>query len=310
MASVVQQHRHLKALADLGRVAKALDAASVPWVVGKGPVAAAVVWPAADMREYHDLDIYIPRHAFPIAIDALLGAGCEGVDRNWPEMERLMRAEYAMRAPFGTMLDVHWDIAVRPDLRRAFRIDLPEMVTRARLVALGPGQHPTFDATDTVLLFAFHAAQAGANKLVWLGDVHFGVRSEQFSWPELRERAGQYRITVPIGIVLDRTAQALGGERPDIAPTSASTWRRFVRWYDQRHPLVFLAGDKHAAGIPAGAARPGLTRSIAAAARDRWDVRRGERAEAAHGPQPNPLDADVPDQSARSNYMKQVSEAH
>ncbi|MFE6971592.1 nucleotidyltransferase family protein [Isoptericola sp. NPDC057653] len=299
--------RHLGALAELTSLGAALDRAGVPWAVAKGPAAAAL-WAAPDMREYYDLDLYVPRAAFRQAVEALEDAGCSGVDRNWPLMASDRRAEYAMRGPLGVHVDLHWDIAVPHDVRRSFRTDPAGMIGRRRTVAAGGGRAvPTFDAVDTVLVLAFHAAQAGAGRLMWLVDVAQAVAACDGTRDEIGSRARSMRLEAPVGLVVDRAARVLG----DLGGTglrAPRAWRSSAAALDRRHGFPDLPGDPHRGGRLYASARPGGWGTVTAfvggvlahrrieRALRRGDTDAGEKA----------LRLDVPDARARDDYFRFV----
>ncbi len=313
-ARQTQTLRHLRAVEDLKVTGAALDDAGIPWVVAKGPVLASVVWPSPDMREYYDLDLFVGAEHFARAIEVVEGSGGEQLDRNWPELRRTMRAEIAMRARHGTHLDLHWHVAVPERLRRSFPVDVPGMLRRARRVQIAPGVTvPTFDAVDTVHHVAFHAAQDGANRLMWLADVRYAADDPGFDWDELAARAATARTTTPVALVLDRAARTVGLDLPagsafDRARHGA--WGALARRRDREHPFPGLPGDQRLGGNVYGAARPGLAESAVCFAayslRARRTGRRHRRSGVPDGAVERPLQRDVADPAARSAYFDRL----
>ncbi|MFF2451672.1 nucleotidyltransferase family protein [Isoptericola sp. NPDC058082] len=304
--------RHLGALAELAVLGAALDRAGVPWVVAKGPAAAAL-WPSPDMREYYDLDLYVPRAGFRAAVEALDAAGCTGVDRNWPLMARERRAEYAMRGPLGVHLDLHWDFAVPHGLRRSFRTDPEAMIARRRTVALGGGRDvPTFDPVDSVLVLAFHAAQAGAGRLLWLVDIAGAVAACDGARQEVGPRARAMRIDAPVALVVDRAARVLGGpgggSMGGTGLRAPSALRGAAAALDRRRGVPDLPGDPHRGGRLYAAARPGAWRTATALVGHAVAQRRIERALRRGLPDAGEkaLRLDVPDARAREDYLRFV----
>ena len=299
--------RHLGVLAELSRLGAVLDGADVPWVVGKGPTAAAL-WPAPDMREYYDLDLYVPRAMFRRAVGALEDGGCTGEDRNWPLMATSRRAEYAMRGPLGVHLDLHWDVAVPRGTRRTYRTDPDAMIGRRRAVDLGGGRTaPTFDPVDTVLVLAFHAAQCGAGRLMWLVDVARAVEACGAARAGIGARARAMRVEVPVGLVLDRAARVLG----DLGETGLrrrGALGAATAALDARHGFPDLPGDRHRAGRLYSSARPRAWGTAAALVRDAVADRRIERAirRGVPGADEKALRHDVPDPAARADYFRFV----
>lgn len=309
-----QTLRHLRALEDLKVTGAALDEAGIRWAVAKGPVLASVVWPSPDMREYYDLDLFVDAGRFADAIDAVRSTGGEQLDRNWPELRRTMRAEIAMRARHGTHLDLHWHVAVPERLRRRFPVDVAGMLRRTRRVRVAPGVAvPTFDAVDTVHHVAFHAAQDGAHRLMWLADVRHAVQDPAFDWDELARRAAASRTTAPVALVLDRAERTVGLGLPPGSPFDRArngAWGALARHRDRDRPFPGLPGDRRLGGNVYGATRPGLTESaaclVAYTARARRDGWRHRRRETGDGSVERPLQRDVADAVARTEYFARL----
>ncbi|WP_022882161.1 nucleotidyltransferase family protein [Gryllotalpicola ginsengisoli] len=303
--------RHMRASEDLRILSQTLADGGVPWAVAKGPVAADLIWPSPDMREYYDVDVFVDRHEFPRALELLLAAGCSLVDRNWPELRRTMRAELALKGPAGTHIDLHWDMAVPPKLRSAFRTDMRGMLARSRPATLGSGVGVrVFDPVDTVLHLVFHAAQAGANRLMWIADIHHATALPDFDWGEFAERSAAARTRVPAALVLDRVSRCLGFRTPPpeavLAP-AARFWGALVRRKDDSVPFPGLPGDRHLGGVLFSSARDTVTASAVEAAISGWRTRRTERRVDRHGPEERVLYQDVPDVRARRAYLAAVS---
>ncbi|MGH1561890.1 nucleotidyltransferase family protein [Mumia sp. DW29H23] len=309
-----QLMRHLRAREDLRTLGDALTSAGIAWVAVKGPVLSDLVWPRPDMREYYDLDVVVDRTAFADAMKVLEDVGCTLVDRNWPLMREAMRAEVAMRAPYGTALDLHWDIAVPQQLRRDFRTDVAGLLRRSRVVEPVPGLAvPTLDATDTVLHLAFHAAHSGVSRLVWLADVRYAMDAAGFDADALAARARDAHAELPVALVLRRTDEVLGLTVPfpaGLARADRSAWARVARSRDRRRPFPGLPGDDHLGGTLYGAARRGVVRSVTSAIASRRTLRAEEQAfDARDGRPSRPLQEDVPDTAARAAYLRAVVDA-
>ena len=304
--------RLLRARVELRSMGDALDDAGIGWVAVKGPVVADTCWPRADLREFYDLDLVVDPGRFPDALDALRKAGATEVDRNWPLLASTMRAEIGMRGPHGTPLDVHWDIAVPRELRRAFRIDVPAMLARRRRVALADG-HRTWvlDPADSVLHLCFHAAQAGMGRLLWSADVAFAAgRLGAADWTSLGQRARAARVEVPVALVLRRTAALFPDLQvdPAVVAPAGRPWGRLVAARDAAVPFPGLPSDAHLGGTLYAAARRGLLASAATATRDRIRLFGLERRAPHHETESQALERDVMHQTARSEYLKRVQQ--
>lgn len=310
----LQLMRHMQAGADLAAASRVFTAFDVPWTVAKGPIAADHLWPAPDMREYYDVDIFVPARHFETALDGLLDAGFTLTDRNWPELLRTARAEIALAGPAGTHVDLHWDIAVTPGLRKAFRVDLPGMIDRARRVRLASGvEVSTFDPADTTHHLVFHAAQAGANRLMWIADIHYALQARDLDDEELLRRVARARTTAPAAAVIGRVHRVLGSVSPRVrAGLPVSLWGVLTTRRDARHPFPGLPGEPHQGGHLYSSARTSFSASAGVLVTRMHQSRRIERAERAkrarrpHEVGDRILWQDVPDASARRAYLDQV----
>lgn len=302
-----QVMRHLLAMADLAAVRGVLAGTGCAWAAVKGPVAAECVWPASMMREYYDVDIVVEHRHFADVLDALLGAGFVQVDRNWPLLLGTRRAEIELRGPQGTAVDLHWDIAVPPRLRSAFATNVPAMLARTVPVSVGALHGvPTLDPVDTAVHLTFHAAQGGANRLMWIADVRFAVGRPGFDWELFAQRVRRMRFEVPAALVLARVGRTLGfaeAPPPSVLAPAGGAWGRAARVRDRYVPFPGLPGDEHLGGSLYVCARNSVGASLLQAARYLVEIRESART----GPGAPPLHADVPDPAARRQYLAAVT---
>ncbi len=312
-ARSAQLFRHMRAASDLRALGAGLGS-STRWAVAKGAVLSDLVWPHPDMREYTDIDAYVHPEDFEGALNALEAAGFTLLDRNWPELRRQMRSEVALRGPSGMTLDLHWHLVGDSAGRERVRPALPRMLERAAPSTLGSGVVvPVFDPTDAVLHVALHAARAGSNRLMWIGDLHHGSRRLEVDWDELDRRARAMRASAPIALTLGRVERVFGTDLPLSDGlrryASRSAWARLAARADRARPFPGLPGDASLGGRVYSSARSTFAVSTADAARDALAVRRIEARVRRAGPQRNPLDDDVPDQEARRAYFAAVRTA-
>lgn len=311
MARHAQLMRQMRAGHDLALIVAAFGT-QVRWATAKGPVLTDVVWPHPDMREYTDVDVFVHPSDFASALTRLEAAGFTYVDRNWPEIMRLGRAELAMQGPSGFPLDLHWDINVSRRARRAFKSNLPAMLGRLRQVRTGTGVPvPTFDATDSLIHLAHHAAQSGANRLVWIGDVLHASRSQDVDWSALSRRTLEAGMTTTVGIVLARAERTFSVTLPLPQALRRQADRsisgRIASTRDARFPFPALPGDPRMSGAEYSSARRDSLRSLAAAIKQWVEVRVTESRVRRRGPDTNPLDIDVSDSAARTAYLNMVA---
>jgi hypothetical protein len=309
-----QLARHLRTRTDLGLIQSALDAAGIVWVVVKGPVCADLNWPRPDLREYYDLDVVIDRHRLGDALRVLEAAGCSYVDRNWPMIRQTMRAELAMTAPMGTPLDVHWHIAVPRDLRHHFSIDVAAMLSRRKRAPLGNDLRTwVLDPPDSVFHLAFHAAQAGAGRLVWPADVWFAAQQlSDTGWVQLSAWATACRAQLPVALVLGRMVRLFGkppgfGDR--MLEPANGWWGRLISGRDRSVPQPGLPPDPRLGGTLYSSARRNQPASVLNTAISRWRLQRLQRPGRSEDTQSQMLGRKVPDAAARLSYFHLVQNA-
>lgn len=299
-----QMLRHLRALEDLKGLGAAFDRAGIAWVAVKGATLASVVWPHADMREYYDLDLLVEPAATREAVEIVESTGGRLLDRNWPALRQSGRGELAMVGRHGTHVDLHWHLAVAPSARRAFPLDVDAMLARRRRHDLSALSLPMLEPEDQALHVALHAAQAGANRLMWLADVYYA--SQQVDGGVLEERSRAAHAVVPVALVLDRAYRVAG--RPGVPQSGLAlradgTWGRLARWRDARIPFPGLPGDPRLGGNVYSAARSSAVASAWRLAANHCQVRYYGWRHRTGRDVVRPLQEDVPDAAARDAYF-------
>ncbi|HVQ96195.1 MAG TPA: nucleotidyltransferase family protein [Mycobacteriales bacterium] len=252
---------HLRALADLRLVDRALTAAGVGYLVLKGPVLAGAVYRRPDLRSYVDVDVLVAPAEFAAALAALESAGCAVFERNWQLARDRLLGELRLFTPSGLVLDLHWHVIADRSIRAAFRLDLAAVRGRARTVRLAGRDVRTLDPADTVVHLALHAALAGGHRLIWLKDLEQALLAPDApQWTELVRRAAEWRAGPATALMLARASRTLG------VPVPASVLRRLVP--DRRWRMVGrLADVVSPVSRGAGSARPSVGRIVARAAR-------------------------------------------
>lgn len=258
---------HLRALADHRRVEALLTAAGVEHLVVKGPVLAEHHHGGPDLRAYRDLDLLVRGRDLRVAWTALAAAGLGVVDRNWDLLTEAVAGEVHLVAPFGTAIDLHWALVFRNSLRQVFPIDVEELFTAARDVAVGTGTMRTLDPADTLLHLCLHAAQSGASRLVWLQDVSRCVEVDRPEWGEVVGRAHRRGLGPVAALVLRRAAATLG------TPVS----REVLHALDPSHTSRAAMAVADALTPAAGASSRGSpARLLAKSTRGTWAATRSE----------------------------------
>lgn len=312
-ARTAQVVAHLTALADLRALGELLDGAAVPWVVVKGPAAAATFWPAADMRDYRDLDVVVDPRRFGEVLDLLVDAGAHQLDLNWGLVRRQMRAELTLVLPRGTLLDLHWHPVNEAPVRRRFAWPVADLLERRVPVSLGSVTVPTLDPVDAALHMAYHAVVSGGYRLLWLADVAYSTAAVARAGrlDELVRRAEAARLDVVVRVALDRVARVLGDAvQPSWTRGRGALWRAGLRARDRR---LGRGGAVVRGHLPQGTGRlvVGSTRgSTAASALTLGAGAAGHlwRAVArVQDPEENPLHQPDGDLAARDAYLRAVT---
>jgi Uncharacterised nucleotidyltransferase len=293
--------RHLTVTADLAVVAEVLSGLGATWVVMKGPVLADRLWPRPDMRQYFDLDILVEPRRFKTAISSLEQTGARLIDRNWPLIGSQHRGELSLELPYGTSLDLHWDLVNDEHLRRQLRLPVEEMLTRAVRVKVGDLEVPTFDAVDTLLSLAMHAAHAGATRLVWLKDVERAAAVPDLDWAEVDRRARAQGLDLALSMILDRAWRTLGTgtAHPGWQP-AGGVWRWGARAVGRFVATPGLSDTDRTGQLLFRSVRSTSWQSAQAAWQQLRHPPKGYESEG------NPLHIDIEDASARDDFFAVV----
>jgi hypothetical protein len=296
-----QMRRHLTTGADLARLAPLLDRVDTRWAVMKGPVLSDRLWPRPDMRQYFDLDILVDRRQFGTTIETLVDNGARLVDCNWPLIHSQMRAELSLELPYGTSLDLHWDIVNDAALRRQLRPPVDAMLDRVVATPLGNLRAPAFDAVDTLLSLALHAALAGATRLVWLKDVERAAAQDGLDWYEVDRRARSAGLNLALTMTLNKAWRVLDGpiEHGGWQPHHG-LWNVLAGVADRRYATPGVSGDAHTGQLLYRSVRRSSRLSAAAA----WHGL--TRPPAPSNGSQNPLHVPVGSPAARAAYFRAI----
>lgn len=216
LASQRQQSslHHILAVGALSQIGRAFDEAGLSWVVMKGPVVAALLYPDVGDRSYSDLDLILDRRCFPQAMRILEELGYEHAIHNWALAEEMLAGQVGMMSPM-LHIDLHWHLHYSREDRRPFAIDPEAMLGRSRRVVVSGVNVPTLDPVDTLLTLAFHAARSDGHRLLWLKDVERAVAVDEPDLDELVRRCRMYRCAPSVGLILGRARAVLDAEIPD-----------------------------------------------------------------------------------------------
>lgn len=205
---------HIRSVGALGAIGRAFDDAGLRWALMKGPILAAVLYPGVGDRTYNDLDLLVDRQDYGTAMRILEDLGYEHTIHDWALAERMLAGQVGMRSA-ATAVDLHWHFHYSAEDRRPFALAPDEMLARIRRVSVSNVEVPTFDAVDTTLTLAFHAARSDGHLLVWFKDVERALAVDRPDLDELVARARRARCAPLVGVVLARTRELLGAPVPD-----------------------------------------------------------------------------------------------
>jgi len=257
---------HIRALGTLAKLAGPLDAVGARWLVMKGPALAKLVYKRPELRPYSDLDVLVERRQFAQAVASLEEIGFRLIDANWALMARTGAGQVHMEDPAGGALDLHWHVLFDRSLRQTFAVPMAEMVERSRSADINGIATHVLDPVDTQLHLCLHAAQEGADRLLWLKDLEQVARHDGGDWDELVDRARHWRVSLPVAIVLSRARAAVGAPVPEgvieaLAPSRA--WRGLAWGVDRLFPASSSRGEGNPATLLARSARDDVPSSVA-----------------------------------------------
>jgi len=217
-----------------------MDAEGIAWLSFKGPVVAELLYRPTVLRTFQDLDLLVHQEEFPRAIAALEREGGILLDRNWRLIGREGRAQLHVALPLQTEADVHWHVLNRHGIRSSFTLDISGAVDRRRWIDVEGLTVPTFDAVDTLVHLALHAALGGADRLSWFEDIRRSIQIESPAWDAVIDRARGWGAGASVAITFRRARRALGAEVPEwvLRELDGSRFHRSVGlWIEDRWPV-------------------------------------------------------------------------
>ena len=256
---------HLRALGTLSKLAGPLDAVGARWLVIKGPALAKLVYSRPELRPYSDLDVVVERRQLAEVVASLEEVGFRLLDTNWGLIARTGAGQLHLEEPTGGAVDLHWHVLFDRSLRQIFTIPMEEILERSQPARINGIETHVFDPTDTQLHLCVHAAQEGADRLLWLKDLEQVIRHYPADWDELVNRARRWQIGLPVALVLSRAQVVTGAPVPTgvieaLAPNRA--WRWLTRGADELFPACSSQGRGNPATLLARAARGDVRSSI------------------------------------------------
>ena len=183
---------HLAVVGALDRIGRAFDERGLSWVVMKGPVVAALLYPEPGDRLYKDLDLLVSRRTSPPRSGVLEDLGYRHSIHNWALTEEMLIGEIGMSNGPIT-IDLHWHLHFSRRDRLPFALDPEAMIDRGRLVSISGVRAPVLDSVDNLMTLAFHAARSDGHRLLWLKDVERAIAVERPDLDEVVRRCRDVR---------------------------------------------------------------------------------------------------------------------
>lgn len=170
--------RNLYQSSELVCILEALQADGIRALPFKGSVLAHTAYPDASLREFDDLDLFVPVARVRRAIGVLEARGFELVQGHAVASSakgrlarRLRYAVDLLRGRDGLHVDLHWDFSRR---YQSISLDSGDLTRETRTVELQGRELETFSPEAHLLLLAVHGAKHGPvpwPKLKWVRDV-------------------------------------------------------------------------------------------------------------------------------------------
>jgi hypothetical protein len=209
--------RQLLTLNELEALAGRFAQVGLPWLLLKGAALAETIYQPPELRVYNDIDVLVAPGDLRGAVALLEEQGGQLLDRNWTLISREVRGQVHVLLASGSVVDLHWHVLNRDEVRSRFGVQTTTEMARARTVRIGASAIPTLAAGSTLVHICLHGALSGGDRLQWLQDIDRAVRHLGCSWDEVVERADEWRARLPVAVMLQRAARTLGTHVPSEA---------------------------------------------------------------------------------------------
>ena len=235
-------------------VARAFDEAGIPLMLLKGAALQLSIYRRPHLRPMSDVDCMVRPEDLDRAVAVLSSLGCrrgaalvrdDFFPRYFNEVEYFTPNDPAIR------IDLH----VRPfrPLRYAQRVP-PEAFWTDAVAADLDGVPVWIPGLSAMLVhLAAHAAIHGAERLLWLYDIHRFVRfhAAELDWGAVVLCAENWGLALPVRVALDRVEDAFGlsvpaGVMDRLRRSRVGGRDRLALWHaprDEAHPLGHLLVD-------------------------------------------------------------------
>lgn len=235
-----QVARNLQLLAHLLEVTRAFESEGLPYLVLKGASSSQQLYGTPHAREYGDLDLLVSPESLDKAEALLESLGFQFVGRpstpgRLRAFRQFIREVSALNSRTAAVVDLQWRpfghwVAYNPPFETLWS-------RRSRLDLGGLGTIWTLDATDTLILLAFHGSQDGWRYLKSLLDFAIAVSSWKVDIRDVERRLGhRFPLFRHSLLMVEKLLDA-----PTIVDTSDFAWERtrcleHLRFWHKRRP--------------------------------------------------------------------------
>jgi hypothetical protein len=197
--------RNLSLAGELLKVLHHLKEHGIPAIPFKGPTLAVSAYGNLSLRQFGDLDIFVPKRHLPRAAEILLSQGYQARNQLNQEHHRdpLEEKYHTFIRKDGLVgVDLQWMIA---DNHFSFQLDHEDWQARLAPVSLAGGSVLSFPPEVMLLILCVHGSKHRWTRLQWVCDIAELLRAHpRMDWErvlELASRLGAQRM-LTLGIVL------------------------------------------------------------------------------------------------------------
>lgn len=224
--SRVVEARSIRCVGATRRVARALQAAALPFALLKGPALAERLYGDASLRPTTDVDVLVDPANLDAALAALDGIGARPPP-GWTERDLARERRWGhqtVRMLDGFPVEVH----MRASERFGGRMEAGPLLARAVEVPVLGTRLPVLSLPDELAYLATHAAAHFLTKEVLLLDLHAFLLRHPLSLASVRQRSVELGVRRPVAVALTAAAAltALPASRLPLRMRLEGAWAR------------------------------------------------------------------------------------
>lgn len=249
---LMSRARALQMTTQLQEIRDAFGAASIPFLVIKGPALAGTVYPDPAVRPASDIDLLVTPDRMRRGRMALESIGYRCLDRRFDTARSFFADEVFVSSDGRSdrrTVELHWDLHRFSGIHRKPGIE--ELMGRSVEAGFYSVRFQTLSSVDALMHRAMNNAFDHDRdlRLIGLYDVLLlAGRLDAHDWAELKERSVEWRARLALELSL-RLAMSLFGFVPPDGDESFSDWpppsadeRRGWRWVTRRFrsPIAYI----------------------------------------------------------------------